>query len=69
MQTLKPSICKYDGSRSLCDCTDLNIKEEQRKCITYSRGKRGYCDYYWSDPLNLHKSERSDQSVLRGVWG
>jgi hypothetical protein len=43
MQTLKPSICKYDGSRSLCDCTDLNIKEEQRKCITYSRGKR-VCD-------------------------
>jgi nucleoid DNA-binding protein len=21
----------------------------------------------WSDPLKLHKSERSDQSVLRGV--
>jgi RNA processing factor Prp31 len=23
----------------------------------------------WSDPLKLHKSERSDQSVLRGVRG
>jgi hypothetical protein len=25
--------------------------------------------YCWSDPLKLHKSERSDQSVLRGVRG
>jgi hypothetical protein len=23
----------------------------------------------WSDPLKLHKSEQSDQSVLRGVGG
>ena len=48
MKTLKPSICKCDGPLSLCDCTDLNIKEEQRKCLTYSRGRRGYCEYYRS---------------------
>ena len=48
MKTLKPSICKSDGPLSLCDCTDLNIKEEQRKCLTYSRGSRGYCEYYRS---------------------
>ncbi len=24
---------------------------------------------FWSDPLKLHKSEQSDQSVLRGVGG
>ena len=23
----------------------------------------------WSDPLNLHKSDQTDQSVLRGVRG
>jgi hypothetical protein len=26
-------------------------------------------DSFWSDPLKLHKSEHSDQSVLRGVGG
>jgi hypothetical protein len=23
----------------------------------------------WNDPLKLHKSEQSDQSVLRGIGG
>ena len=26
-------------------------------------------DVIWSDPQKLHKSARSDQSVLRGLWG
>ena len=48
MQILKPSICKSEGPLSFCDCPDKNIKEEQRKCLTYSRGKKGYCAYYRS---------------------
>ena len=48
MKTIKPSICKSEGPLSLCDCSDLNKKEEQRKCLTYSIGKRGYCEYYRS---------------------
>ena len=48
MKTLKPSICKSEGPLSLCDCPDKNIKEEQRKCLTYSRGKKGYCVHYRS---------------------
>ena len=48
MQIIKPSICKSEGPISLCDCPDRNIKEEQRKCIAYREGKKGYCAYYRS---------------------
>ena len=48
MKTPVPSICKSEGLLSLCDCTGENIKEEQRKCLAYSRGKEGYCEYYRS---------------------
>ena len=46
MKTLKPSMCKSEGPLSLCNCTDSNIKEKQKKCLAYSCGKKGYCEYY-----------------------
>jgi hypothetical protein len=48
MKTIKPSMCTLEGPISLCDCSDKNFKEEQKKCLTYSRGKKGYCEYYRS---------------------
>ena len=48
MKIIKPSMCKSGGPLSLCDCPDKNIKEEQRKCLTYKEGKKGYCAYYRS---------------------
>jgi hypothetical protein len=46
MMTIIPNMSKSDGPLTVCNCTDTNIKREQRKCIAYLEGKKGYCSYY-----------------------
>ncbi len=41
-------MSKSEGPFTVCNCTDTNIRREQRKCITYCEGKKGYCAYYRS---------------------
>ena len=48
MNTLVPNMVKSDGPLTVCDCTDKNIRREQRKCISYGEGKKGYCTFYRS---------------------
>ncbi len=46
MKTLTPNMSKSEGLLTVCNCTDTNIRKEQRKCLTYREGKKGYCAYY-----------------------
>jgi len=46
MKILMPNMSKSEGPLTVCNCTDKNIRREQRKCITYREGKKGYCAYY-----------------------
>ena len=48
MKTSKPSMCNSEGSLTVCDCTDADFKREQKKCLAFSKGKKGHCAYYRS---------------------
>jgi hypothetical protein len=48
MKTMMPNMIKSKGPLTVCNCTDTNIRNEQRKCIAYCEGKKGYCIYYRS---------------------
>ena len=48
MNTLTPNMSKSEGLLTVCNCTDTNIRKQQRKCSTYRKGKKGYCTYYRS---------------------
>jgi hypothetical protein len=41
MKTVTPNMSKYEGPLTVCNCTDTNIRKEQRKCLTYREGKKG----------------------------
>ena len=46
MKTPSPNMCKSEGPLTMCKCTDANFTKEQRNCIGYSKGKKGYCTFY-----------------------
>ena len=46
MKTMMPNMSKLKGILTVCNCTDTNIRREQRKCNAYCEGKKGYCTYY-----------------------
>ena len=46
MDKLRPSMCKPNGLISLCDCMNKNIKDDQKNCLSFKKGKNGYCYYY-----------------------
>ena len=48
MKTMMPNMSKSKGPLTVCNCTDTNVRREQRKCIAYCEGKKGYCAYYRS---------------------
>jgi hypothetical protein len=48
MKNLVPNMSKSEGPLTVCNCTEKNIRREQRKCIVYGEGKKGYCTYYRS---------------------
>ena len=48
MIDLKPSMCKSEGPLTVCDCTDTGFRKEQKKCLTYTEGKKGHCVHYRS---------------------
>jgi hypothetical protein len=48
MKKMMPNMSKLKGPLTVCNCTDTNIRREQRKCIAYCEGKKGYCEYYRS---------------------
>jgi hypothetical protein len=48
MKILVPNMSKSEGPLTLCNCTETNIIKEQRKCLTYREGKKGYCAYFRS---------------------
>ncbi len=41
----------------------------QPVCDKFLHEWKNHCWLEWNDPLKLHKSEQTDQSVLRGVRG
>ena len=48
MSAEKPNLCESDGLLSRCVCADKDIKGEQKKCLAFKRGIKGYCSYYRS---------------------
>jgi hypothetical protein len=48
MDTLMPNMSKSEGPLTVCNFTESKIRKEQRKCIAYREGKKGYCAYYRS---------------------
>jgi len=40
MENNKPSICKSEEAISLCDCTDNNLKEEQKNTLLTVVGRK-----------------------------
>jgi hypothetical protein len=48
MKTLMPNMSKSSGPLTICNCDKINIRKEQKKCLAYREGKKGYCAYYSS---------------------
>ena len=46
MKTLLPNMSKSEGPITVCNCSDENLKKEQRLCLAYREGQKGYCAYY-----------------------
>jgi hypothetical protein len=42
MKTLMPNLSKPEGPLTVCNCPDTNVRKEQRKCLAYCEGKKGY---------------------------
>jgi hypothetical protein len=43
MKTLMPNMSKSSGPLTICNCDKINIRKEQKKCLAYREGKKGYC--------------------------